>query len=105
MQHENSTATQSLSNLTTDGKIPQKVKLKMKTLTLGKGVMQTAEADRLNQELEAIATTASKESLAALQRSRGRLDQTLQALQGVRSIIRQVWGSKLNAVAEEASTS
>jgi hypothetical protein len=79
MQHENSTATQSLSNLTANGKIPQKVTLHMKTVTLGKEVMQTTEADRLNQELEAIATTASKESLAALQRSRGSLDQTLQA--------------------------
>ncbi len=39
-----------------------------------------SHADRLNQELEAIATTtASKESLASLERSRGRLDQTLQS--------------------------
>jgi hypothetical protein len=86
MQHENSTATQSLSNLTANGKIPQKVTLQVKTVTLGKGVMQTEEADRLNQELEAIATTASKESLAALQRSRGRLDQTLQAFDTGREI-------------------
>jgi hypothetical protein len=79
MQYENSTATQSIMNMTADGKIPQKVTLKLKTVTLGTGVMQSVEADRLNQELESIATTASKESLAALQRSRGRLDQTLQS--------------------------
>ena len=67
MQHENSTATQSLLSMRTDGEIPQNVTLKLKTVTLGKGVMQTADADRLNQELEAIANTAaSKKALPHL---------------------------------------
>jgi hypothetical protein len=77
MQYQNSTASSSLSNMATEGNVPQKLVLKLKTVTLGSGILQEEEATRLNKELEAIATTASKENLAALQRSRGRLDQSL----------------------------
>ena len=69
MQHENDTASKSLTTMATEGKVPQKLTVKLKAVTLGKNEMQTEEAAKLNQELEAIATAASKESLAALQRS------------------------------------
>ncbi len=48
------------------GKIPQKLTLKQKPVTLGKGFIQTEGATRLNQELEAVAAEASKKNLAAL---------------------------------------
>ena len=77
MQYQNSTASNSLSTMATEGNVPQKLVLKLKTVTLGNGFLQEEEATKLNKELEAIATAASKENLAALQRSRGRLDQSL----------------------------
>ena len=89
MQHENETASKSLATMATEGKIPQKLTIKSKPVTLGKSEIQTDEAARLNQELETIAAAASKESLAALQRSRRRLMQTIDGFDSRTEIMAQ----------------
>ena len=77
MKHQNIVAAQSITAMASEGKIPQKLTLKLKPVTLGQGHLQTEEAVRLNQALEAIAADASKKNLEALQASRARLGQVL----------------------------
>ena len=77
MKHQNTVAAESIKTMATKEKIPQKLQLKFKPVTLGEGLLQTEEAARLNQALETIAADASKKNLEALQASRARLDQLL----------------------------
>jgi hypothetical protein len=63
MKHQNAVATESIKTMATEGKITQRLQLKLKPVTLGQGHLQTEETARLNQALETIAANASKKIL------------------------------------------